>query len=82
MRIKVWTATTDGNNRPLRTTVHATEDDAIKRVRDDFSVGRSVERLAEIAAIPDDELPMAWTRENYGACIIDDHELSIPRDEA
>ncbi len=72
---KVWTCTTDGDNCPLSTTLHATEAEALERVRDDLRADCKPSQLASLEAMPAADLADAWTDKNDGACIIEEHDL-------
>lgn len=66
--MKLWTATTDGDNCELTTTAHRTREEAEARVRADLWP-------VEQDAGPVDSLRYAWESAMDGACIIQEHEL-------
>lgn len=76
MGIAVWTATTDGDNCPLHTTVHWTQAEAEARVRNDLSEDCPPLQLASLAALAGDELMFAWNNRHGGACIIEAHKIA------
>lgn len=75
-KVTVWTCTTEGDNCPLTTTVHATEAEAQERVRDDLRADCKPSKLEHLNAMPAADLPGAWQDKNDGACIIESHEFA------
>lgn len=88
MNIKLtgWTVTTDGDNCPLMTTVHATLAEACKRVRDDLVSHYANGPLGRDVSVPKDasseDLQALWELHVGGACIIQSHEVEfdVPAD--
>lgn len=64
----VWTCTTDGDNCPLTTTVHATREEAEARARGELSDASDI--------LTGDALSESWGAEFDGACIIEEHKRS------
>jgi hypothetical protein len=76
-KVTVWTATTDGDNCPVCTTVHATEKEAWARIREDLIQGWNDERHAAIAAAPDEELHDMWADDMDGVCMVESQEVEV-----
>lgn len=72
MKVTVWTATTEGNNCPVTTTVHATESDALRRVLADLDLPPNWRGSAT-----NDQVCTAWSEHNDGPCIIEEHAVEI-----
>lgn len=73
----IWTCTTDGNNRSVTTTVHATAADAYARVRADLAEDCPAHQLKHLQAIADADLVPAWEGYCDGACIIEPHNIEV-----
>lgn len=85
--LQMWTCTTDGNNCPLTTTVHATEVAAWGRVREDLLADCSPRHLDLVNSMIPDQLLELWHRKNDGACMIERHDVpatsyASPADQA
>lgn len=73
LKIELWTATTEGDNCPLSTTVHADEASARQRIIDDMTrMGRPP--LGDVTG-NSYALAQAWGNKMDGGCIIERHEL-------
>lgn len=75
MMITIWTATTDGDNAPLTTTVHAQESHARARVFRDLlesGIACGQRERDDTAALAE-----SWRDQMDGACLIEDHAIEI-----
>lgn len=72
---QLWTVTTDGDECPLTTTVHATEASALERVRNDLRADCKAHQRESLNTMTAEELREAWEAANDGACIIESHDI-------
>lgn len=72
----IWTCTTDGDDCPLTTTVHATREEAEARPRDELAEDCPPRQLAHLNSLTGDALSEAWSNKFDGACIIEEHTRS------
>lgn len=73
--MKLWTATTDGHNMDLVTTLHLTKFDAYKRVVADLLDSGRVLSIPKEEASSEVVLRKLWEATFDGACIIKEHEV-------
>lgn len=71
--MKIWTATTDGDNCPLTTTAHPSEAQAQNRVLNDLHA--SGIGIPEACMNHTLSLRELWESRMDGACIIQEHEV-------
>ena len=74
--MKIWTCTTDGDDMPIETTVHATFESAaepcrvaLREMEWESRHGDQIETADQIAA--------AWDETFGGHCIIVEHDLAV-----
>jgi hypothetical protein len=81
IKLTIWTATTDGDNCPLTTTVHATSAEACDRVRADLAPSDPLNQtifMPPKGSIGEAEgLAATWERLFDGSCIIQSHEVDF-----
>lgn len=70
--MKLWTATTDGDNCELTTTAHLTQRAAARRVLKDMGIPFA---LAGALQTDMEQVRESWESRMDGACIIQEHEL-------
>lgn len=71
----IWTLTTDGDECPLTTSVHPTEQDAMESVRNVLEDDCKPDVLERLPTMTADELSEVWGEINEGACIIESHAV-------
>jgi len=72
--MKIWTATTDGDNCELTTTVHSDQDGAARRVLGDMGIPFA---LAAVDLRTDlGQIIATWEKRMDGACLIQEHEVA------
>lgn len=74
MKVTIWTATTDGNDCDLTTTVHATQVEAETRVLGDMGIPYALggDLRGNLQLIRE-----TWEQRMDGACVIQEHEVEI-----
>lgn len=71
--MKIWTATTEGDNCPITTTVHPSEAQAQNRVLNDLcAIGVGI---PEAAMNHTPTIVEIWEHRMDGACLIQEHEV-------
>lgn len=73
MQLTVWTCTTEGDDMPLETTVHATFEEAAEPCREALRQMEWLDPLDTAAQIGD-----AWAEVFDGACIIREARVEAP----